>query len=263
MPVPLVEIGRRGRLDLAFSLQHGETVLRHSYCEVPFKITKVSNSRQAAAHLILMHCTAGLFGGDEIECSIRIESGARVLLTQQSATKVHPSGDRPAIQKTTIIVEPGAHLELYLEPVIPFADSIFRQTTSIEVAPGGQVVFWEAFMAGRVGSGESWKFRELSSETRLRLNNHLSYLDRFRLLANSLAENTWAMGNHAYVGTGLCVGASAKILAASLHNAIPTAGIDSPEEHLAIARVTAARGPDFHRYRETFIELIKAEDRTN
>jgi urease accessory protein len=259
MPVPLVEIGRRGRLDLAFSLQSGETVLSHSYCEVPFKITRVLNSRQAAAHLILMHCTAGLFGGDEIDCSIRIESGARVLLTQQSATKVHPSEDRPAIQRTSIIVESGARLEFYLEPVIPFADSIFRQTTSIEVAPGGRVAFWEGFMAGRVGSGESWKFRELSSETQVRVNKQLSYLERFRLLPDNHAQNTWTMGNHAYVGTGLYVGEDACSLATELHNAMAETGIDSPAKHLAIARVTALRGPDFHRFRETFIQLIRAE----
>ena len=87
MPVALAEIGRHGRMEATFALQKGKTVLRHSYCEVPFKITRVSNSRQPAAHLILMHCTAGLFGGDEIECSIRIERGARVLLTQVSGKR--------------------------------------------------------------------------------------------------------------------------------------------------------------------------------
>jgi urease accessory protein UreH len=257
MPVPLVEIGRRGRLDITFALQNGETILRHSYCEVPFKITRVLHSRQPLAHLILMHCTAGLFGGDEIECSIRVERGARVMLTQQSATKVHPSGGFPAIQKTSVVVGPGAYLQLYLEPVIPFADSILKQTTNIEVASGGQLVFWEGFMAGRVGRGESWQFSELSTETHLRLNNRLSYLERFRLCSDNFAQNAWAMGNHAYVGTGLYVGEGARTLATDLHKAIAEAGIDSPEEHLAIARVTALRGPEFHRCREIFTQVAE------
>src|SRR5262249_42861981 len=116
MRVSLAKIGRHGSMDLVFAPQDGKTVLRRSYCEIPFKITRVLNSRGAAAHLILMHCTAGLFGGDELECSIRVERGARVVITQQSATRVHPSDDRPAIQRTNILVEAGAELQLYLEP---------------------------------------------------------------------------------------------------------------------------------------------------
>jgi urease accessory protein UreH len=243
-------------MDLAFALQNGETVLQHSYCEVPFKITRVMNSRQTAAHLILMHCTAGLFGGDDIECAIRIKSGARVLLTQQSATKVHPSGDRPAIQKTSVIVDSDAELQLYLEPVIPFADSILRQTTYIQVATGGRLVFWEGLMAGRVGRGESWQFQELSSETQLRTGNLLTYLERFRLLPDK-ARTSWAMGDRTYVGTGLYVGQHARSLAMDLHNMIPEAGIDRPENHVVIARVIGARGPDFYHSREVFTRVAE------
>lgn len=257
MSVSLADVGRHGRMDLAFAVQDGGTVLQHSYCEVPFKITRVLKSRQPIAHLMLMHCTAGLFGGDEIECTIRIEAGARVLLTQQSATKVHPSGDRPAVQKTSVIVESGAHLQLYLEPVIPFAESILRQTMRIDVAPGARLVFWEGFMAGRVGRGESWQFRELSSETQLHLNGRLSYLERFRLLPNNVAQNVWAMGHHDYVGTGLYVGPHARSIAMDLHDMIPSAGIDSPEDSLAIVRVTAGEGPDFHRHRQVFTKATR------
>src|SRR3954464_9810643 len=110
-------------MDIAMALQDGETILRHSYCEVPFKITRLLNSRPPAAHLILMHSTAGLFGGDELECSIRVQRGARVIITQQSATKIYPSTRGPAIQRQHIVVEAGGELEFYLEPVIPFADS--------------------------------------------------------------------------------------------------------------------------------------------
>jgi urease accessory protein len=143
MRVPLAEVGRRGRLNLTFALQNDRTVLEHTYCEVPFKITRLLHSADARAHLILMQCTAGLFGGDEVECSIRINRGARVLITQQSATKIHPSGDdRPAISRNRVVVESGAELQLLLEPVIPFTDSILHQETRIDVEPGGRLAFW-------------------------------------------------------------------------------------------------------------------------
>jgi urease accessory protein len=251
MRVPLAEVGRRGSMDLVFARQDATTVLRRSYCEIPFKITRVLNSRGPAAHLILMHCTAGLFGGDELECSIRVERGARVVITQQSATKVQPSDDRPAIQRTRIFVEAGAELQLYLEPVIPFADSILRQATHIDVEPGGRLAFWEGLMAGRIGRGERWQFRELSSETRLRENNQLVYLDRFRLPIASMAALS-------YLGTGLYIGEGARDVAASLHEKIPAAGVDALTSAIAVVRVVTATGPEFHCSREVFHKCVAA-----
>jgi len=237
-------------MDLTFVQQNGHTILSHAYCEIPFKITRVLNSRPTA-HLILMHCTAGLFGGDDVECSIRVERGARVRITQQSATKIHPSEGRPAVQRTHVLVEAGAELQLFLEPLIPFAGSCLRQTTRIEVQPGARLLFWEGFMAGRVGRGERWQFKELASETRLVLNQQSVYLDRFRL-PNGFERSPCAMGDCSYVGTGFYVGEQARSFATALHELLPEAGIDTPIDGVAVTRVVSTTGPHFHRCRETF-----------
>ena len=254
MRVPLAEVGRRARMDLIFAQQGSRTVLRHAYCEVPFKITRVLNWRDPVPHLILMHSTAGLFGGDELECSIRVERGVRVVLTQQSAMKVHPSEARPAIQRNSVIVERSAQLQLYLEPVIPFADSILRQNTQINVEPGGRLAFWEGFMAGRVGRGERWQFQELSSETHLFLDGRLVYLDRFRLPTGH-EHSAWTMGRGNYWGTGLYVGEEASRFAAMLHEKVPEAGVDMPYPEIAVMRIVSASGPDFRRGWETFCDI--------
>jgi urease accessory protein len=201
---------------------------------------------------MLMHCTAGIFGGDNLDCSIRVEPGARVRITQQSATKIHPSQGRLARQNSHIVVESGAELQLFLEPVIPFAESSLSQTTRIDVQPGGRLTFWEAFMAGRVGRGERWRFSELASETSLYSDSILSYLDRFQL-SKGFECSPWAMGDCAHVGTGLYVGPHAQRLASLLHQSMPQAGMDTPAADLAVVRVVSVSGPDFHRCREMFI----------
>ncbi|HEY2384916.1 MAG TPA: urease accessory protein UreD [Terriglobia bacterium] len=251
MRIPLADVGRRGRLELAFSLQNGQTILRHSYCEVPFKVTRLLSSGDPAAHLMLMHCTAGIFGGDDLECSIRVERGAAVRITQQSATKIHPSEGRTAKQNNRIVVEPDAQLEFYLEPAIPFAESSLKQTTRIDVQPGGCLMFWEAVMAGRVGRGERWQFREYASETRLYSGDTLLFLDRLQL-PKGFEGSPWAMSNCDYVGTGLYAGPCANDFAAALHEKMPEAGIDNPAKDLAVVRVVSVSGPDFHRRREMF-----------
>ncbi len=250
MRVPLKAIGRRARIYLAFAHQDNQTVLRHAYCEIPFKITRLLNSSRPAGHLILMHCGAGLFGGDEWECWIRVERGARVVITQQSATKVHPSDARPAIQSNHVVVEAGAELQLYFEPVIPLGDSILKQNTRIDVEPGGRLIFWEGLMAGRVGRGERWEFRELTSETDLWLNDKLMYLDRFHL-PNGFEESAWTMADCNYIGTGLYIGERALRFAKSFHERLPEAGVDTLPG-LALTRVVSATGPNFHRCHEMF-----------
>jgi urease accessory protein UreH len=253
MRVGLTEVGRHGRLDMTFILQNGRTVLDHAYCEIPFKITRVLNCCRPMAHLILMQCTAGLFGGDDVECSIRVERGARVMLTQQSATKIHPSEGPPAIQRHHVSVGAGAELQLYLEPLIPFAGSSLRQTTHIDVEPGARLSFWEGLMAGRVARGECWRFRELASETLLRSNNRSVYLDRF-LLPNGFEGSACVMGDCNYLGTGLYVGERACRLVTTLRPALPQAGIDTLAADVAVVRVVSTTGPEFHRCTEMFRE---------
>ena len=254
MTVAITEVGRKGRLDIAFALRNGRTALRHSYCEVPFKITRLLNSDLPGfAHLILMQCTAGLFGGDNIESVIHVDAGARVVLTQQAATKIHPSGDLPATQRTRIVVESGGALVADFEPVIPFTDSRLDQSTLIELKSGAGLVFWEAMMAGRVGRNERWQFAELKSETRVDKCGCPLYLDRIFLNPESQTlQSGWVMKNSGYVGTGLCSCKGADQLAVHLHEAMPDAGVAVLGPDLVAVRVAAVSGPDFHRYRETF-----------
>lgn len=252
MRVPLADIGRRGRMELVFARQGDRTILRTAYCEVPFKVTRLLNEHAPIASLILMHSTAGLFGGDELDYSIRVEQGARIRITQQSATKIHPSEDRVAIQRANIVVEPGAELQLHLEAIIPFTDSRLQQKTQLDVQAGGRLSYWEGFMTGRVGRGESWRFRELSSETRLQYDGRLVYLDRFRIAPNGPQKSTWTMGTADYTGIGLHVGDDARSRAGELHESLPDAGVDAVTDEVVVTRVVSPNGPHFHRCREIF-----------
>ena len=102
------------------------------------------------------------------------------------------------------------------------------------------------------GSGESWQFRELQSETRLCLNERLIYLDRFRLCPAERGQSRWAMGLDTYTGTGLYVGKEARCVASALHQSMPKAGVDAPAENVAIARVVSNSGPEFQQALASF-----------
>jgi urease accessory protein len=254
--VPISEVGRRGRMELRLASANGRTVMSRIYAEVPFKVTRLHETDSPGwSHLVLMHSTAGVFGGDVLESSIHVESGARILITQQSAAKIHPSGGRPAIQVNRLRVDSGGELCIFYEPVIPFAESHLNQRTIIELAEGARLTYWEGFMAGRIGRGETWKFNELSSETSIRKDGRLLYLDRLRITpAGRRPVSAWEMAGAGYWGTGLCFGASAPGLVQSLHEALPDAGVDTPVPELAVVRVLERDGQKYHEARQAFLD---------
>jgi urease accessory protein UreH len=135
------------------------------------------------------------------------------------------------------------------------------QTTSIDVDPGARLCFWEGFMAGRIGRDEIWQFEEFSSETSLCVNGRLLYLDRFRLHPNEdPPTKEWMMGNARYLATGLCFAERAPDFAERLRMLLPETGvgIDTPAPCLAVVRVVAVHGPEFHRYRSIFASCLNS-----
>src|SRR5205814_583726 len=132
----LAQVGRHGRLELTFGYRDGRTVLAHSYAEPPFRVGRTLPSA-GGMHLILASSAPGIFGGDCLQQTIIVESGARVRLTSQSATQLHANETGGvATLAATYRVERDAHLQCEWDPVIPFPDARFDQRIQIELDEG-------------------------------------------------------------------------------------------------------------------------------
>ena len=130
------EIGRRARLELLFTHRRGRTVLARAYAEPPFRIGPLFECGPHA-QMIVVCCGAGVFAGDRLEQYVRVEGGARVLLTSQSALQIHPpratrasivdlpeAGPAPSADATLLAeydVEADGVLDCFWDPAIPFA----------------------------------------------------------------------------------------------------------------------------------------------
>jgi len=216
------------------------------------------------ARVIVMHSTAGLFGGDRLEARIHVEAGARALVTSQSATKVHPSGIAPACQSLRIGVETGGELHYYVDPVIPFADSRLWQDIRVELSPGARFYYWDGLMAGRVRRGESWRFAELRAETAVFVDAELAYLDRFELRpSDKPPTRRWAMDRHGYVATAIAYDPSIdeeqlesiRSDIALMDDAVAS-GLDIPFDRLMIGRFLAQNGSSFRKARHSYQRTV-------
>jgi urease accessory protein UreH len=261
------EIGRRARLELVFEARGGRTAIARAYAEPPFRIGR-SFDVDGAAYVILVCSGPGIFAGDALELSIIVKSGARVMLTSQSALQVHPStAAYPAVIRHRYFVDDGAELIAHWDPVIPFADGRLDQRFELQIDEGSRVYWSDALMSGRVSRAETWRFESVAHELRCRVGTSLKYLERYTLLPKQRSfAHPWVGGGMQYAATILTHHERATTEAAELlQRAIETeggdgvrGGVDVVEPRLMVGRLLAAAGVPFAASRASFRRLALA-----
>jgi len=260
-----VEVGRRARLELTFGRRGDRTVLLHSYAEPPFRVGRVLPDGDAV-HLILSSSAPGIFGGDVLQQTVVVQSGARVRLTSQSAMQVHAKDNAAVATLTsTYRVDAGGCLQCEWDPVIPFPAAQLDQRIFIDLAGDAMLLWSDALMAGREASGERWRFLSLAHELRLVRDGTLAYLERYRIAPGTdRPGHRWMADNGCYFGTLLATGgAVGRALAADAHREIAQyesirGSADWLDEWLLLARLVSADGRSFHHARQAVLSILAA-----
>jgi urease accessory protein UreH len=246
-------VGRHARLELVFAVRRGCTVLTHAYAEPPLRVGRWF-ADGCAAHMILASSAPGIFGGDEFEHRIHVQRGARVRLTSQSAFQVHPSanGGTGTLQSTYDVAD-DAMLQCHWDPLIPFAGARLNQRIEIRLAAGAELYWSDAFMGGREGRGERWRFAALAHELRLSRAGAVAYLERYRIIPSKGAvDRRWTAGDACYFGTVVASGRDVDgHQAAALQRDLSgsgdlQAGVDALNQRTLLVRLMASAGVAFH-----------------
>lgn len=249
-------VGREARLELSFERRRGRTVLAHSYAEPPYRLGRVFELDDAA-YIIIVCTGAGIFAGDTLRQSVHVASGARVVLTSQSALQVHPSpAPAVALVHHDYIVEHDAELQCHWDPVIPFAGARLAQRFDLQIADSSRLYWSDAVMAGRVSRGEVWQFESLAHELSLGVGGSLSYLERYTLTpADRRITDPWLAGGARYLATAIAYHERATAeTAETLHRAGASPADGPPRVQAAadlilprtiVGRILAADGAPF------------------
>ncbi len=96
------------------------------------------------------------------------DSGARVHLTTQSATKLYRMDGGEARQDLRFELSPGAYVENMPDALIPQAGTRYRQRTVVELAAGATFVSAETIAPGRRAHGERFAYDLLELTTEVR-----------------------------------------------------------------------------------------------
>jgi urease accessory protein len=158
----------------------GQTMLARQSFRAPYHVSKSYWDAEAKALMVqVVNPTAGILSGDRLELDITAGAGAALLMTTPSASRVFKmtSGEAMCAQRFTVAA--GGWLEFLPEPLVPHRDSHYRQTTEIAVAEGGELLFADFLLAGRIARGERWAWSRLRLELAVRVGGDLVLRERF------------------------------------------------------------------------------------
>jgi urease accessory protein len=205
----------------------GRTVLAEQSFRAPYHLSKPYWDSAANALLVqVVNPTAGILEGDALEMSVAVDEGAALLLTTPSANRVFQMKAGSATCRQTFSVAGGGWLEVWPEPLVPHLGSRYRQTTELTVDGGGELMFADVLLPGRVARGEKWAWESLQLETTLRIAGALVLRERFSLSGEEfrvLAElagraESACFANVVVVSTRLAESSEWKGEIASLHS---------------------------------------------
>src|SRR3984885_7808224 len=147
-------------LDFARDEFAGHTVLAASRQEPPLKVVRAFTMQDGAALAHLHNVSGGLLGGDHLALEVNVGAGARVQMTTTGATRIYrPRREAlPTTQSNEFTVKEGALLEYIPDSIIPFAGARFSQATTIHLAQGAGLFWWEILAPGREARGEIFAY---------------------------------------------------------------------------------------------------------
>ncbi|SDZ90755.1 urease accessory protein [Eubacterium aggregans] len=173
--------GKPSTLRLAAACRERWTHIADLDFTAPFKVMQPFYPPSGAMEVMLLTASAGLMEGDRQEIELAVGPEAAMVFKSQAYEKIHrmPGGGQ-ATRRTHITLESHGFLDYSPQPVIPFAQSAFENTLTVDLAPASRFILREVIACGRAARGEAFDYRYFHSHTQVRREGHLIYRDNIR-----------------------------------------------------------------------------------
>jgi urease accessory protein len=136
------------RLSLDYALEAGRTVARFEH-DGPLRILQALYPEgDAVCHNVLVHPPSGLVGGDTLDISVRVRTGAQGLVTTPGATRFYRCDGDAAIQRTRITLGEDSRFEWLPLEAICYSGCIAHNQLTLDLEPGAQAIGWDVAALG-------------------------------------------------------------------------------------------------------------------
>jgi urease accessory protein len=139
-------------LELNYSLRESlgsSKTVAHFKHEGPLRILQsLYPEGEQICHNVLVHPPGGLVGGDTLDVTIDVASGAHGLVTTPGATRFYRSDGAQALQRTRITVAENARMEWLPLETIAYNGCLAENRLSLSLAPGAELMGWDVTALG-------------------------------------------------------------------------------------------------------------------
>ena len=236
-------------LSLDYRLQEGRSIAAFRH-EGPLRILQsLYPQGEAICHNVLVHPPGGLVGGDTLDIQVKVGPGAHGLITTPGATRFYRSMGELALQRTSLVLEPGARLEWLPMEALCYSGCLAENRLQMRLAPGAELIGWDVTALGLPQAGQPF----VAGQLRQHLALEGLWLERALLKASdsALMDSPLALAGRRCIGTVFLLSGSAMArdrrehlldLARSTiaeHALAASAGVTAPNEQVLALRVLA------------------------
>jgi urease accessory protein len=191
--------GWQASLDLAFEQRAGVTVLAECRHRGPLVVQRPFYPEAEVCHVYVVHPPGGVVAGDQLALSASVRPGAHALVTTPAAGKFYRSTASTALLWQDLHVESGT-LEWLPQENIFYPGASVRQSTSVQLAPGARLFFWEVSCFGLAARQQPFDSGEVSQHLDLRIDAKW-LLCEHQILDREAICAPWGLAGKAAVGT--------------------------------------------------------------
>jgi urease accessory protein len=150
--------GWQARLDLEFGLAGERTVLVHRRHSGPLLVLRplypeAGQTQAGACHVYVIHPPGGVVSGDELRLQVRVQDGARALLTTPAAGKYYRRGGGGVARLAQEFHVGRAALEGLPQENIFYPDAEVELSTLVHLADSARFIGWEVSCLGLPANG--------------------------------------------------------------------------------------------------------------
>jgi len=156
------------RLDIDYRLDPRHRSIAHFRHEGPLRILQsLYPEGDAVCHNVLVHPPGGLVGGDTLDIRVRAGAGSHGLITTPGATRFYRSEGEAAVQRTELVLDPGARLEWLPLEAICYSGCRAENRLVLRPAEGAELMGWDLTALGLPGAGKPFELGTLQQHVEL------------------------------------------------------------------------------------------------
>ena len=136
------------QLQLNYTVENARTVARFEHSGPLRILQSLYPEGDGICHNVLVHPPGGLVGGDTLDITATVGTGAHGLVTTPGATRFYRSNGERALQRTHLTLAPEARLEWLPLEALCYSACNAENHLTLNLAPGAECMGWDVTALG-------------------------------------------------------------------------------------------------------------------